>query len=374
MLLSSPWGLEVQAKIHKIPKNCEEVIKPPFQFAYYLDHELSVDQEIQYKACLTASSKKLDKYVIQNKVLIGTKKSSNKNKFDWDNILNLNLIELDLSLSQNKIKLFGYIKELEKSQSFWAQILKLQAYHSIGNSGRIEKIISDILITDPFKANYDIYVPTYLRGKLFALVTSAFKDFYYKSDDEKLKKLLTLYIRNNFHDKYAKPFLLVDEGPSLSLLRNMSSSLNYGLAFPHVIYPALRHRTNFNEAENYLQKSNISTLLSTPHGINHLWIFYEYPFVLKDLREIYLNRIQDLQQREDLYFKDLFFRLVENEALKENLTQRIKNFSRSSVSARRELYQQMINQGIGIDYALLRLFEMGDISKSNLDKFFMYEK
>ncbi len=259
------------------------------------------------------------------------------------------------------------LKGLENDESIFSLLLKSFFYFKLRNIGKVDEIFEKIYLTDvgsQFLKTDLIKLNEAQKEKILRRIIEIIKFLEEDFKPEIKIEMLKIVISRFFEFSEQKQMLQeLQLKKSLQELREIIKSPNFSLRFPTVWFPVLYQRSSFNEAIEYLEKSLSFIELDKNLG-KFLWLFQIYFPRDEKVRELILNSILNLQKSSDITQKDLYFRLMENETIRNIMLKSKKESKKPIFLEKRIFYRSLIDSGRFINYSLYQLLKLGDEQES----------
>jgi hypothetical protein len=310
----------------------------------------------KFQIPLDISSKEIEKI---------KKLKANKPVSNWPKFY-LNERVFKLKNPTRKRLVFNYkpvLDKLEDENNVFSLLLKSYVYLRIGNVARSEFLIDKILrmdISAQFLQFSQVELNEQRRKDVLNRILWVIKYFEDRFDNEIKVEMLKMVIARLM--EYGKEEWIakeLDQKRTLQELRKIVTSPNNALRFPSVWFPVLYQRASFNEAIEFLEKSFEYLDLKTELK-NNLWLFQIYLPRNEKLRTEIFKQINALKDSKNMIDKDLYFRLQENEVIRQGLSKNQKTPQKPIFIEKRNFYRKLLSEGRLINYSLYQLLKLGD--------------
>ena len=275
------------------------------------------------------------------------------------------LIE-DIKKSNSELRtyrLYNSLIQLSKSiDSYFLKTLILAAsYIEIGNEGLYYKNFEKLISLNEYLYVLDLkqsYVNEDNRKKYYEVLNYLFSIIQKHQTDENVLKIFeNNYAYLNIGSEKIK-FKNESFEWSLNDMREMMKSYRYGMKFPAYWVYKLSGRTSFKEIEDFVKTIEDHNLLKFINPIDS-WVFKDNFPVETDSRElIYKNILNKTSGNNLMTFVSLT--LMENLAVKKNISKKNKSYSRPIFSLKRKYFHDNLYDGRESSLLIYNLVRMGE--------------
>jgi hypothetical protein len=231
-----------------------------------------------------------------------------------------------------------------------------------GNMGRvnllIEEILNQNLIENYLERIYPYNSESLIEDKILKVLTMFFDlkrsnskidVFKFKLIEEANKKLQDK-LKSELSTSSVLYLSKLMQSPSLGTHR-----INIWLAWAFENFPARNLSKNFDSSLEKVKPKDLHNL--------------KYYYVLSpDYREIASSKINELKESKSTFYKSIYYEIMENELWNNLFSEKLPGFSINLIKEKRKYYQDLVGKGLGGEYVIFKLFEMGDIQR----EYFIY--
>lgn len=260
---------------------------------------------------------------------------------------------------ENRQKVKNILNELEARKDFMSALMSAIVYYEIGNGARGNRIIRKLIRMELHSNTFydEGENPRLKLGELY-------KSYFVKLDLMiKNKKILHSLLRKimingkgSLADFISSEF---DVDLDESDVEEWIKSNIYGKPFAGAwIRYFIKSKSEIFIFDKLL-KSNYFENLSDGN-IEDLWILEHGINIPKAQQTKVRDLVIKLFDTGTLYYKDIFFRVMENANVKRLVSEKRPEFKKPLFALKRNFFLELLEKSIGVEYAIYNLLKMGD--------------
>lgn len=324
-----------------------------------------------YMMCINAFKKtgKYSDFSTMGELLVPISKNVNPKK-NYAPKLILELFKEVNSFNQDekksRIELKKTLEKLDNRIDIFSKLMESYLYLDQGNIAKSHKIWKTIISKELLSFGFNTHITKNYRSEILTYSIELLKKIYEKVPNDRYFSALLIYLADNTNGEFKKR--LED---SFDVILNydevlmLSQSVNFGHGFPNIWFPLLRNKSTMIVAENYLKESLFYKDLSSKK-IDSLFLIEKYFPKNMVERDIIWNAFLELENKNDSYYRDLKFRILDQDQVRNYFMKKKKKYIRPNFSQKRNHYRLLLKEGIAVEYALFQLIKLGDYSPSYL--------
>jgi hypothetical protein len=264
------------------------------------------------------------------------------------------------NLSKKDFKVL--IDKLKQSNNFESLALRVYMYHVFGNFGRVNILINEFLnksiLENYLERIYPYNSETQIEEKLVEILSLLEE----RIDSGSQSELLKLKILRESNKKLAELINSEFSASSTLYLSKLLKSPNFGAKKLNIWLDWAYENFPRRNLSKYFD-SEIQNVL-----LKHLLNLRYYYILSPEIREEAFLKIKQLKNSQDDLLKLTYFEIMENQTWNDYFSEKFDRFSIELIKQRRKFFQLLVASNKGGEYAVFKLFEMGDIQR----EYFIY--
>ncbi len=254
------------------------------------------------------------------------------------------------------------LKKLNSHKHLLARLFEVLLYLKDGNQAMSDKLIRAIMEKDFIYHVFESELKNQNREQVSQIFFALLSSIKSKIENTNLFDRLTIYffqgVDLNFKNKFLSEF---DIDLQMSSYRKKYKSYFYGKLLPFVWAPLIFENGSHTEYVKFVESLNYN-LEKQP---DFLLFFRRSDNIDKNLHSSITKAYDFLHDSQDLYFKNIYFRLRDDYQFNRFLVSTIKVKSGLLTNEKRRFYLSKLKKDLkNLKYYLLQLVTLGDFNSS----------